>query len=239
MKNIKSIINQKTPLIASSFWNVQDQEELKFYQKSGLDLAEIRIDQNRNNNLESAQTIIKSYEDIPTILTIRTGKEGGAWARDEATRLKWFRELCYYSAIVDVELNSQITSNVADLAKQYDKPLILSSHFIKEAWDLATMRYQATRAIIAGADIFKFAATINNKTDLAVMQTFLNDWNKSELTKAKKLILSPLGESNFIKNSRLSFAKESNGIVFVHCQNKTAPGQPSLASAVNYLKIIS
>ena len=153
---------------------------------------EFRADLNQSSTLATAQATLESYSALPTILTIRTKNEGGAWRFDEATRFKWFSALAPQANGVDVELNSPCARAVAALAQKHGKTLILSCHFFTVPWNLTTLRQQAGRAAALGADIFKFAATAERPPELALLREFLMYWNRGR-PRGRKLVLAPMG----------------------------------------------
>ena len=234
MNNPLPLPTENRPLTAASFWRMAARERLQTYQDAGLDIAEIRLDKSQCGTISAGRRLLQSYNSVPTILTLRIKNEGGAWRYDEATRLNWFQALCPHVAALDVELNSPIAPEVAELAKKEGKTLILSCHFIEAPWDLTTLRRHAAQAAAGGANIFKFAATVVHPNKLAALREFLREWKRIPPPKLK-LILAPMGAGAAVLNSRLAFAQATRSIIYVHGPNQTADGQPTLQETVNFL----
>lgn len=132
-----------------------------------LDLVEVRLD---------AFDAAPDLRDVgfPLLATARAPREGGRNdlnARERASRYLATLELV---SAIDVELGSvrELSSTLA-AAKAAGKQIVLSFHDFVGTPSLNALRARQRRALEAGADVFKVAATTRSPAELATLLALL------------------------------------------------------------------
>ena len=180
-----------------------------------FDWVEFRIDLVASRALKSLfQTT------IPTILTIRSKKEGGGWGDSEYNRLSLYKELIPHVSVVDIELSSKtILGDVVENAHHDKKSVIVSYHNFDKTPPLSELDKILKRAKSAGADIVKVATFAKDHQDIQKLARFtVENANQNIVTIA-------MGEIGAI--SRLFFPALGSLLIYapLSSKDKTAPGQ--------------
>lgn len=184
----------------------------------GADMVEIRVDTFRKRDAVKIKKLFieAKKQGLPSILTVRSAKEGGRFFIDEKERLALFRELTPFSDFVDVELGEiGIIKEVTRIAKRFRKKTIVSYHNFKMTPDEKTLLRVAKKAKRAGASIVKIAALVKKREDLKTLV--------SVLLKEKNSIVIGMGKKGAA--SRVFFPLIGSLVTYGSIDRKTAPGQ--------------
>lgn len=109
---------------------------------------------------------------LPVLLTVRLRSEGGEWDRADAARLELFKMAMEHVSGVDVELNSQVVSEVCTLARALNRPAVVSFHDFQRTPGLGELRDVLARGVALGS-VVKIATTVNTERDLETLQQLL------------------------------------------------------------------
>jgi 3-dehydroquinate dehydratase-1 len=133
---------------------------------SGLDLLEVRLD-----CLDGAK--LPEEWPLPVIATARHPDEGGSNCLSKARRAALLYDAVSWSASVDVELRSaRALAPVIAEAHQHGRTVILSHHDFKATPSLKSLRSLAAKAAESGADLFKVATFLRDRSDLMTLIEF-------------------------------------------------------------------
>lgn len=214
--------------IAASFTDISNIENVKRAFENGLNIAEIRLDLFEDISENHLTNVIKSFTEFPTILTIRSNKEGGKWNGLEQNRLNLYRKLIPLVDAVDIELISdEILDDVVTLANENNVNVIISHHNFERTPDSQFLENVIDNAINRGADIVKIATFIREEKDILTLQNLLAD-------KDENLVIIGMGEKGI--KTRTDFPKLGSKFTFVNVEQSTAPGQINLSEMVKALK---
>lgn len=228
------------PRIALSFSDNNKAEDLKYYQSSGLDLAEIRVDLFKNQETCDTITEIKKIADagLTTLLTIRSRQEGGEWCRTESERLDLLMSLIKYVDSVDIELSTlqnnqtqQQASMVCEAVKKINKTLIISHHDFKNTPPGDELEKIIMTATAFQADVVKMACQVNSYSDISVLTDLLiRDNGKSNIIAIGMGVLGMLSRVSFFAYGSLLTFGRARGM-------STAPGQLLFEDLLQALKL--
>lgn len=209
------------PAIAVSFADAPSLATLIDVQNAGMDVAELRFDLYNSLSAEGCDELVQQST-IPVIATLRHADEGGGWQQSEAERITRYRSWLSQVAAIDIELGHQTTiDEIADDCRNSNTTLIGSFHDFEKTPSAEILQDVIQRAVEAGVDIVKIAASVNSEDDLRRL--------------AQALALAPtlpkivLGMGPQGKISRLAFPALGSLLSFAYIGKPTAPGQPSLS----------
>lgn len=132
----------------------------------GVDLLEVRLDCLHGVDLPRAWP-------LPVIATARHPDEGGSGRLSGERRAGLLREAFSWAAAVDVELRSaRALAPVIAGAHQHGRTVILSHHDFKATPSLRSLRTLASKAAASGADLFKVATLLRDRSDLVRLIEF-------------------------------------------------------------------
>lgn len=208
----------RVPRIAVPFDDTAGDGVIEGAKRSGLDVAEIRIDQFRSHAPDPVRAVIARFGSLPTIATIRCEREGGAWRGAEEERLALFRHVVPLVDAVDVELGSrEILAPVAEAAKRAGKLLIVSYHDFASTPDAYTLATVCDDALRAGADVVKLATHVRARADIHSLAQFC-------ISNAEKRFIA-IGMGAEGLSTRLLLPALGSLVTFAHLGRPTAPGQ--------------
>ncbi len=157
---------------------------------------------------------------VPTILTIRSKKEGGSFQGSERNRLSLYQALIPHVSAVDIELSSKtILGDVIENAHDEKKTVIVSYHNFDKTPNVLALDQLLKRAKSAGADIVKVAVFAKDHKDIQKLARFtVENANQNIVTIA-------MGEIGAL--SRLFFPALGSLLIYapLSAKDKTAPGQ--------------
>ena len=220
---------KKRPLIAVPFAGAVSPSAIVLARKGGMDVAELRVDLFASVEKNSVLAEIRKFKKIPTILTIRSKKEGGAWKSSEARRLELFKAALPSVSKVDIELSSRvILKDVIRETKRLKKEVIVSYHNFDKTPSLPFLEKILKEAKSAGADVVKIAAMAHSPKDVRRLAEFTYSHARQGL-----ITLSMGKEGAF---SRILFPSLGSRLTFAHTGRSTAPGQWDLKTTAFFFK---
>jgi 3-dehydroquinate dehydratase I len=135
--------------------------------KLPVDLVEVRLDA-----FESAPDLRGIA--APLLATVRAPREGGRNALNARERASRYLATLEAVSAIDVELGSvRELSSTLEAARSAGRQVVLSFHDFVGTPSLAALRAKQRRALDAGADAFKVAATTRTAGELAALLALL------------------------------------------------------------------
>ncbi|MGB9734947.1 MAG: type I 3-dehydroquinate dehydratase [bacterium] len=172
--NIANIKFSNKPIIVSALSDedikLVKRQELKF-----VGLIELRVDTFKDvspSYVEGVFKHVKKRFKKPLLGTVRDIKEGGKRLLSENQRLELFKTIAPIADVIDIELNSKIYGQVAQIAHSKGKSIIASYHNFKETPDSVTLSKLLSKAKSASPEIIKFATMANNLDDVGRLLCF-------------------------------------------------------------------
>lgn len=186
--------------------------------KGSLDFLELRVDAfAAGDDLDALEKSVVGLK-IPLIVTVRHPLEGGAGSLTLARRRALFGRFLPYASLVDVELRSaRALADVIDRARAQGIAVVLSHHDFRATPSRARLQELRRKAVLAGASIFKVAATANTPRDLATLVDFL--------TQSKAPALAVMGMGAYGKISRLTLGRAGSVLNYGYLDRAQVSGQ--------------
>jgi len=236
MKNKVLLENLKTRPYVVAVLSKNSLKTAQSARKFGADILELRVDMLAPcyHTGEKASSVIRQLKKevkLPVILTIRSSNEGGMAKIADGRRLDIFREAISETDLVDIEISSdRINSKVIELAKTWNKKVILSYHNFEKTPTLPYLKNQAEKACDLGCDILKIAVTTNNIEDIRSLLNFCSGWKKTKI--------SVMSMGNLGAISRLTGFIFGSCLTYGFIDQSTACGQLSVKNLVKYYRIL-
>jgi len=213
---IENLTLSGTPKIVLSVkdhaWAVQTNGEQWF------DLVEFRIDLFASIDIHPFVGGAGLMNQTPTILTIRSKREGGGFQGSESKRLLLFKKIMPHVSAVDIELSSDaILGDVVSNAHDAKKKVIISFHDFNKTPSLVALNRVLKGAKVAGADIVKVAAFAKDHKDIQKLARFTVEHADQHI------VTIAMGEVGAL--SRLFFPALGSLLTYTFYGDKTAPGQ--------------
>jgi len=185
--------------------------------KPYADLLELRVDQFVARDRDSVCAVCDEAmaHGLPLLGTVRCAEEGGTPGLTDAQRLQLFAALIPRVDAVDIELGAAIRSEVMQLARKRDKPVIVSYHDFERT--PADAELLAMIEAARGADIVKLAVTAASVADAARMLDLLRT------ERSRQLIVVVMGEAGAM--SRVFFPLVGSLLTYAFARRANAPGQ--------------
>lgn len=187
----------------------------------GCDIVEMRLDRmdvNAPDWIEAAQTI--EAQGYPVIATLRIKEEGGDWKGSDEERRPHLLKALDHCACVDIELRSPLFPELAALALQKKKALIVSHHDYDKTPDMAALKAVIARAAVNAQVVVKIAVRVNEPTDIDRLRELLSD-------APNPAALCLIGMGDLGTPTRIEFPKLGSCLAYGHIDGSTAPGQLS------------
>lgn len=192
-----------------------------------VDLLELRVDAfvaGGERRLERLKREAAALQ-FPLVVTVRDAKEGGAAAEIPTTeRQRLHREFLPLATLIDLELrNAHRSKRLISEARSAGRGVILSCHDFQRTPSLPVLRQLATKAVEAGASVFKLATTASTPQEFATLLSFL-----SEVTEDRELgqvAYSVMGMGAFGKVSRLALGRAGSVLNYGFLHRAQVPGQ--------------
>ncbi|MBF0320298.1 MAG: type I 3-dehydroquinate dehydratase [Nitrospirae bacterium] len=195
----------------------------------GADIAELRIDMFSSLLVSYVSEIFitfkKKFPGIPVIATCRSKEEGGAAEIADEDRPELFAHIIDLTDAVDIEIESKISKEIADLAIKHGKTLIASYHdFSKTPTtpELADVYRRGKKHL--SAHIVKIAATPNNTDDIKRLAAFTLGH--------ESVVTISMGEKGMASRIFLPFL--GSLFTFASLMTVSAPGQLSIDELRKY-----
>lgn len=226
------------PSVAVAFADTVTDATLAAFADRGLDVAEVRIDRfsstAAHHVVDQVRRMAAALVPVPTVATIRSQVEGGAWQGSDDERLGLFEQILPLVDAVDVEGSSlTIRQPVVAAARAQDKVVIVSYHDFDRTPPVDRLEQTAATARHVGADHVKVATLARSSADLRRLAAFTMGqaaagviaFAMGELGPASRVLLPLLG-------SVLTYASAADG-------EAMAPGQMSFEETAALLRRFS
>jgi 3-dehydroquinate dehydratase I len=179
------------------------------------DVVELRFDEHMDKNacLELCNNL-RQY--VKVLLTIRTAREGGSWSIPDNERIKLFNFFSSSVDMIDIELKSELFETNCRQEFPEQLTVIASFHDYENTPSKTVIDQLITKGNNWGADIVKLAVTPHSKSDIALLESFLNQ---------PKLCLIGMGDLGVI--TRSDFPKKGSVLTYGYLDSCAAPGQLS------------
>jgi 3-dehydroquinate dehydratase I len=217
--------------IAVPFDDTPSRADVQALRARGLDVAELRVDSFASRAPAHALAELAKYEGIPTLATIRSRAEGGAWAGGEAERAKLFLALLPHVGAIDVELAADaVLPELRAAAREAGRLWIASHHDFERTPEPGALADLVARAQQAGADVVKIAAVVRTPEDLRSLAAAL--LAPADIGR----IVIGMGDAGLA--TRVLFPALGSLLTYAHAGRSTAPGQLPLDELVGLLRRI-
>ncbi len=219
-----------TPRIVVGFNDRTSAAVLAGLKKSGLDIAELRIDQYASFKTWHVLEQIARFRYFSTIATIRSKKEGGCWTLSESARLQLFETVIPKVNAVDIELSAkEILPRIVKSAHKAKKLAVVSYHDFKQTPDARSLLKILKKAKMAGADIVKIAVMAVKKGDLQTLAAFTIAHASQNIV---TIAMGPAGIA-----SRILFPALGSLMTYACLSEPIAPGQLNYEATRQCLRI--
>lgn len=213
------VLEAGRPAVAVSFTDADSAADIAEARAAGVAIAELRIDLFADASITNVVATAQRLSGLPRLATIRMSEEGGAWTGGEAARQALFEAVLPHVDAIDIEL--QASDTLAALAPKVaaaGKALVVSHHDFAATPSRETLADIARRAVAAGADIVKVAATIVEEDDLNTLAGLLTS------RPAPNLVVIGMGERGLV--TRMLFPALGSLFTFAgKGERASAPGQ--------------
>ncbi|SNZ10374.1 3-dehydroquinate dehydratase [Persephonella hydrogeniphila] len=221
---------EKYPLVVLPADDNELEKTLAMAVDKSIDMIELRIDQFSNFDIkyivEKAQ-LVKKY-DFGMIATVRSKEEGGTDIQDE-DRVKIFEAVVEYADILDIELTSKrINHKVIEIAKDEGKLSLVSYHDFEKTPEEDEIQKIIDDASALGADIIKYAFTVNSVEDVSRLMCV------TAKNRDKKLVAIGMGELGRI--TRVAGFFFGSVLTYTYIGKSFAPGQIEAGRLIEELK---
>ena len=218
MNRLDTLLCGGVPLIAVGFADKTSAQVIQSAKQEGLDVAELRVDLYESYQHQYVLDVIRQFKHLPSIATIRIGKEGGKWGLSEQQRLALFKAIVTEVDSVDIELQAEeILSDVVKVTHEAGKLVFISYHNFDETPTLSALNLVAKRAIEVGADAIKIATHAKSMADIRTLAQFTIE--KASLN----IVTMAMGAKGVV--SRLFFPSLGSRLTFAYIGQPSAPGQ--------------
>ncbi|NVY96401.1 type I 3-dehydroquinate dehydratase [Lactobacillus sp. DCY120] len=225
------------PLTGATDDDLLDQAQAALEQQP--DILEWRLDfysalQKAEQLAANGHKLRQLLGDIPLIVTLRSGPEGGKVELGDLSYQNIYHDLLKndFADAIDLELfrSPTIIQELIQRAHQHDLIVILSSHDFQGTPDQQQLEQRMQTMAQMQADIVKIAVTPHNSTEVL---TLLNATNNMHQILKLPLITMAMGDLG--KVSRISGEVFGSCLTFAAVQTVSAPGQMSLSRLKNDL----
>jgi len=225
------------PLVVGSFGSMSDLLDCApGHADAVCDVVEIRLDVLRRDGWELSQKPWTHLAHKPLLFTARCQSEGGVLPLEAAARAAMIAAVCGEAAAVDVEIASmhEMRDTIALLAER-SIPWVASSHHFDRLPEMDLWRELRECARAGGASVAKFAATLHDAAEMAVLESFQSE--------PAAICVSTMGMGTLAPASRVRCALAGSVLNYGYIgQAPTAPGQwpaATLRAAIQEKKIPS
>jgi 3-dehydroquinate dehydratase I len=191
--------------------------------QQGADMVELRVDLYTGDLVEQVESA-KAACSLPTIITLRSAREGGQFFGTADEWMQKLAPLVPFADYVDIE---QLFSLHAPTVRAAGKQIIASCHEGKML--NLTELFQTERNLRAFGDIPKIIVTPQNDDDLIDLISFTS-------AAAKPICTGVMGAQ--FRSARAVLPLFGSGFVYCHTGDPTAAGQYSVEEFVQLRKLL-
>lgn len=198
--------------------------------EEGAELIELRLDM--LDEVTGWEKLLR--EDVPTIVTNRTQKEGGHYQGDEKKRVRILLEAIDSGApCVDIELSTSKKKRNEILKASRDKnaSVIISFHDFQRVPSKQELMNKTKAMVEAGADLVKLVCFANDSQEALRMLDFLILASEKIETPIISFAMGEKGEF-----TRIAAPLLGSAITYASAGKKTAPGQMDISTVKKILK---
>ena len=208
------------------------------------DVVEFRIDHFEDPLTSHGAVRDPLISALPSIATIRTISQGGAWLaecyRGEEKRAETFRSLIGSVDGLDIEIDSSDSKEIMDVMSEADeegKVLIGSYHDFKTTPQEEELNELVGLGVNAGFNFIKLATTINDFEDFIRLREFTARQKGAGVivvgmsTDIKPSSMGNERQYSLAAISRFSLLDFGSAATYASCGRLWVPGQQSLADA--------
>jgi len=229
---LRRLFAADAPCVAVPFDDEATEAGITAATAAGMDVAEVRIDLFASHEIGHVVDVVRRFGAVPTIATIRSDSEGGAWDRGDAQRLSLYQAVSPEVDAVDIEASSTaIGAEVVDAAHAQGRQVIMSFHDFDATPDGADLTSTIADAAARGADVVKIATMVHGIDDLRTLAHVL--------TADHHIDLIVIGMGSAGAPSRVVFPLLGSKLTFADAGRSTAPGQLPLAEMSETLSRLS
>ena len=184
----------------------------------GCDIVEFRLSE--NTDLEQSLELLPQMNALrPTLLTIRTCREGGTWDITNAERHKLFLAFADKVSAMDLECDSELLSDYFSAGVYGKDTLIIASHHnFERCVQVSELEEKLAIAKESAADLLKMAVIINTEEELQRLKDFCQKTT---------FPLSLLGMGKLSLRSRIELPQVGSLLTYGYIDKAAAQDQPS------------
>ncbi len=206
------------PWVVGTVWSADSLAAACALGPGGPDVLELRVDSfaRQPGRLDA----LTARAPRPLLVTVRHPAEGGAApGLDAAARRRLYERFLPVASFVDVEVRSlRALAGTVARAKAGGVRVVASFHDFRAVPDKRKLSELAARALDAGADVFKVAATVTRPGELARLLDLLED--------ERRLPLAVMGMGALGRVSRLALAAAGSVLNYGYLGKRAqVPGQ--------------
>lgn len=208
------------PLVVGVVSTPEGLDKVASFSSWPCDVVEIRLDLIGDDLSDWPVAALRlTKAGIGTLLTIRHGREGGRWTKDEAQRLDCYVQGLPHVNGLDVELDAAILPDIVAAAKG-KVTLVGSSHHFRGMPSADELNQLVERGIEAGVDVVKIAAFAATRPEVQRLADLLETYRGRQ--SLCTLAMGPMGPS-----SRVELAVAGSCLTYGYLDKPNAVGQPS------------
>lgn len=165
------------PRVALSFDDGVTDEEITGAEAIGFDVAELRLDRFASTASDHVLAQVRRFSRrFPTLVTIRSAAEGGAWSGPESTRATLFEAVVPHAHGIDVELGSaDAMATVLQAVVAAGAVLVVSHHDFGSTPGRDVLDSIVRDGRELGADLVKVAVMTHSAEDVRTLAAFTLD----------------------------------------------------------------
>ncbi|HBA86190.1 MAG TPA: hypothetical protein DCZ95_19080 [Verrucomicrobia bacterium] len=164
------------PRIIGCVTSVRTAQRIQKRKDLPFDVAEFRADLMGMDKLGDG-TLCCEVEKSgrPVLLTVRSKREGGAWAGTGRELIDFYRRLLPQVSAIDAEIRSKTFSDVVQAARGLGKTAVASFHDFERTPSLSRLKEMVKEGRKGGAHIVKVAAMIRKPSDAITLYELLRE----------------------------------------------------------------
>ncbi|KXA93278.1 hypothetical protein AKJ64_01020 [candidate division MSBL1 archaeon SCGC-AAA259E17] len=198
--------------------------------EEGADLIELRLD--KLEETVGWEKLLR--EDVPTIVTNRTDKEGGHFQGSENERVRILLDaIASGASCVDIELSTpeERRNEILEAAEDRGTSVIISFHDFQGVPPKQDLMRKTESMIEAGCDFAKIVCFANDAQEALEMLDFLILASEKIETPVISFAMGEEGEF-----TRIAAPLLGSPITYAPAGENTAPGQMDISTTKNLLK---
>jgi len=174
MAHAEFLLTDGSARVVGSFGGADDLRQAEAASlRSSCDLVEIRLDLLISGGGRVESSAWAHLEAMPLLFTARCGEEGGHGDLSAEQRMDLLESALDDAACIDIEVASIVEmKSLLETLQSRGIPWIASFHDFGKLPETTVLAAAASRALAAGASVFKAAAMLHSPADLARLADF-------------------------------------------------------------------